>query len=180
VASVAGLITSGRARAWAIVNWPAGLVAEASTVATLRGLPQPCAAQLPYSLVQRSPVEDDDMVAALAACNAPVVASYVLAGGVLTGKYANDPTAGRASGTLDDPRVARSAAAGREVAQLARDLDTSPASLAIAFTLANPLVATVLFGATSARQIADNVAGLELANRLGQGALASLARIGQP
>jgi aryl-alcohol dehydrogenase-like predicted oxidoreductase len=179
VASVAGLITSGRARAWAIVNWPADLIAEASAVATVRGLPQPCAAQLPYSLVQRSPVEDDDMIDALASCDAPVVASYVLAGGVLTGKYANDPAAGRASGTLDDPRVARSAAAGRELAQLARDLDTSPASLAVAFALANPLVATVLFGATSPRQIEDNVAGLELANRLDQGALASLARIGQ-
>ena len=180
VASVAGLITSGRARAWAIVNWPAALIAEASTVATLRGFPQPCAAQLPYSLVQRSPVEDDDMISALAACGAPVVASYVLAGGVLTGKYVNDPAAGRAAGTLDEPRVARSAAAGRELAQLARGLDTSPASLAIAFTLVNPSVATVLFGATSPRQIEDNVAGLELVHRLGPAELAALARIGQP
>ena len=126
VASVAGLITSGRARAWAVVNWPAELIAEASTVATLRELPQPCAAQLPYSLVHRSPVEDDDMIAALAACGAPVVASYVLAGGVLTGKYANDPTAGRWAGTLDDPYVVRSVAVARELAQLARDLDTTP------------------------------------------------------
>jgi len=180
VASVAGLITSGRARAWAIVNWPAGLIAEAATVATLRGLPQPCAAQLPYNLVQRSPVEDDDMIAALAACGAPVVASYVLAGGVLTGKYAKDPTAGRATGTLDHPHVARSAATALELAQVARDLDTTPASLAIAFALANPLVATVLFGATSPRQVADNVAGLELAHRLDEAQLAALARIGLP
>jgi aryl-alcohol dehydrogenase-like predicted oxidoreductase len=180
VASVAGLIASGRARAWAVVNWPAELITEASNVATLRGSPQPCAAQLPYSLVHRSPVEDDDMITALAACGAPVVASYVLAGGVLTGKYATDPTAGRWAGTLDDPYVVRSVAGVRELAQLAHDLDTTPASLAIAFALANPSVATVLFGATSPRQVAENVAGLELANRLDQAQLAALSRIGRP
>ena len=180
VASVAGLITSGRARAWAVVNWRADHIAEASSVATLRGFPQPCAAQLPYSLVHRSPVEDDDMSIALAACGAPVVASYVLAGGVLTDKYANDPTVGRAAGTLDDPRVVRSVAAGSELAQLARDLDTTAASLAIAFALANPSVATVLFGATSPRQVTENVAALELASRLEPPQLAALAQIGQP
>jgi aryl-alcohol dehydrogenase-like predicted oxidoreductase len=180
VASVTGLIASGLARAWAVVNWPAELIAEAATVATLRSLPQPCAAQLPYSLVHRSPVEDEDMINALGACGAPVVASYVLAGGVLTGKYANDPTAGRAEGTLDDPYVVRSVAVGRELAQMARDLDTTAASLAIAFTLANPSVASVLFGATSPRQVEENVAALELANRLDHAQLAALARIGQP
>jgi aryl-alcohol dehydrogenase-like predicted oxidoreductase len=180
VASVAGLIASGRAKAWAVVNWPAELIAEASAVATLRKLPQPCAAQLAYSLAHRSPVEDDDMIAALAACGAPVVASYVLAGGVLTGKYANDPTDGRWAGTLDDPYVVRSAAVARELAQLARDLDTTPASLAIAFALANPSVATVLFGATSPRQVGENVAALELARRLDEAQVAALAEIGRP
>ena len=180
VASVAGLITSGRARAWAVVNWPAEQIAEASSVATLRGFAQPCAAQLPYSLVHRSPVEDDDMRTALAAGGAPVVASYVLAGGVLTDKYANDPTAGRAAGTLDDPRVVRSVAVGSELAQLARDLNTTAASLAIAFALANPSVATVLFGATSPRQVTENVAALELATRLDPAQLAALAQIGKP
>jgi aryl-alcohol dehydrogenase-like predicted oxidoreductase len=180
VASVAGLIASGRAKAWAVVNWPAELIAEASTVATLRELPQPCAAQLAYSLVHRSPVEDDDMIAALAACGAPVVASYVLAGGVLTGKYANDPTAGRWAGTLDHPYVVRSVAVGRELAQLARDLDTTPASLAIAFALANPSVATVLFGATTPRQVEENVGAFELASRLDHAQVAALAEIGRP
>ena len=180
VASVAGLVDSGRAKAWAVVNWPAELIAEASAVATLRALPQPCAAQLAYSLVHRSPVEDADMIAALAACGAPVVASYVLAGGVLTGKYANDPTAGRWAGTLDDPYVVRSAAVAGELAQLARDLDTTPASLAIAFALTNPSVATVLFGATSPRQVAENVAALELARGLDHAHVAVLTEIGRP
>ena len=51
VDSVADLVASGKARAWAIVNWPADMLFEASLIATRQGLPQPCAAQLPYSLV---------------------------------------------------------------------------------------------------------------------------------
>ena len=166
VDSCAALVASGKARAWAIVNWPAAMLLEASTIATRKGLPQPSAAQLPYSLVQRSPVEDADMLAALDACGAGVVASFVLAGGVLTGKYADDPATGRAAGSLDDPRVAAAAATGGQLAALARDLDTTPSALAIAFTLANPNIASVLFGATKPDQIRQNTEALAVADRL--------------
>src|SRR5262245_3639268 len=128
VASVGGLITAGKARAWAIVNWPAEMIAEASRIATRESVPQPCAAQLPYSVVQRSPVEDDDMRAALDACGAPVVASFVLAGGVLTGKYERDPNAGRAAGTLDRPAVAHAAQVARALVAMAEELGTTPAT----------------------------------------------------
>ena len=178
VTSVAALITAGKARAWAIVNWEAGMLLEASQIATRLGLPQPCAAQLAYSLVHRSPVEDDSMRDALSACSAAVVASYVLAGGVLTGKYDADPKAGRAAGEIDDPRLSGAMAAGRELARLAREVGTAPAALAIAFTLANPAVATVLFGATRPAQVHDNTAALEVLDRLDERQLARLASIG--
>jgi aryl-alcohol dehydrogenase-like predicted oxidoreductase len=130
--------------------------------------------------VRRSPVQDDDMRAALAACGAPVVASFVLAGGVLTGKYRADGAAGRAAGTLDDPAVAAAVAAGQQVADLAARLGTAPATLATAYTLLDQSVATVLFGATSARQVEENVAAVALAGRLDDGQQAELARIGAP
>ena len=53
VSAVAALVTMGKARVWAVVNWTADLLLEASAIATREGLPQPCAAQLPYSLVHR-------------------------------------------------------------------------------------------------------------------------------
>ena len=88
VRDVARLIAAGKARAWAIVNWPADqLLAAVARSPRAEDVPQPCAAQLAYSLVHRSPVEDDDMRRRSTACGAPVVASYVLAGGVLSGKY---------------------------------------------------------------------------------------------
>ena len=179
VHDAAGLISSGRARAWAIVNWPADQLLELSHIAARDGLPQPCCAQLAYSLVHRSPVEDDDMRAALAECGAAVVASYVLAGGVLSGKYDADPSAGRAAGSLDQPMYASAAVAARALSDLAGRLDTTPATLAVAFALANPDVATVLFGATTPAQIEQNVAALELETRLTAADRAELASIGR-
>jgi aryl-alcohol dehydrogenase-like predicted oxidoreductase len=166
VRDVAGLVTSGRARAWAIVNWQADQLLAASAAATRAGVPPPCAAQLPYSLVHRAWVEDDAMMRALDACSAPVVASFVLAGGVLSGKYDSGRPFGRAAGELADPRYARAAQVARDLGELAREVDATSAALAIAFAFDNPRVATVLFGATRADQLRQNVSALEVADRL--------------
>jgi aryl-alcohol dehydrogenase-like predicted oxidoreductase len=161
VADVHELITSGRARHWAIVNWEAEPFMEAVRAAESQGAPAPCGAQLPYSLVQRDWVESDAMSAALDASGAGIVASYVMAGGVLTGKY-DAGGRGRADGELGDPRVAAARESGRRLGTLAAELGQPPAALAIAFALANPRVATVLFGATSPEQISENVRALDI------------------
>jgi aryl-alcohol dehydrogenase-like predicted oxidoreductase len=161
VAAVGELVSSGKARAWGIVNWQAGPFAEAVRAAEAQGVPAPCAAQLPYSLVSREWVESDEMTAALEASGAGLVASYVMAGGVLTGKY-DTGGSGRATGQLDDPRYRAARELGRRLRTAAGDIGTSPAALAIAFALANPATASVLFGATSPAQIAENVAALDV------------------
>jgi len=178
VASVGGLITAGLARAWAIVNWPADQLLAASAIAAAQGVPQPCAAQLPYNVAHRDEVEGPEMRAALTACRAPVVASYVLFGGVLTGKYDDDPSAGRAAGTLDDPRVAHGAVVGRRLAALARSVGVTPARLAFAFALAPPTVASVLFGATRPEQVHENVSALALVDELDEPTWRELRWIG--
>jgi len=161
VAAVADLVASGKARTWGIVNWQAAPFGEAVRAASEQGLPAPCAAQLPYSLVRRDWVESDEMTAALRASGAGVVASFVMAGGVLTGKYDAGET-GRAAGEVDDPRFAAAREHGARLRALSADVGVSPAALAIAFALANPAVATVLFGATSPVQIAENAAAVEV------------------
>jgi aryl-alcohol dehydrogenase-like predicted oxidoreductase len=155
------LVHDGKARAWGIVNWQAGPFLQAVEAARDQGVPPPCAAQLPYSLVQRDWVESDEMRAALGASGAGVVASFVMAGGVLTGKY-DAGGSGRAAGQLEDPRYRAARELGRRLRSVADDSGSSPAALAIAFTLANPAVASVLFGATSPAQIAENVAALDV------------------
>ena len=119
VADMGGLVASGKARTWGVVNWQADLCGQAGEIAASLAIAPPCAAQLPYSLVQRPPVEDPAMTQALAVSRAGVIASYSLAGGVLTGKYRSDPATGRAAGTLSEPRVAPAVAAADELTSLA-------------------------------------------------------------
>jgi aryl-alcohol dehydrogenase-like predicted oxidoreductase len=178
VAAVAGLLDAGKARAWAMVNWPAGPCGEAVAAAAAQGVAPPCAVQLPYSLVHRSWVEDGEMTQALRAAGAGVVASFCLEGGVLSGKYLAGATAGRAAVTLDDPRAAPAVAAAPGLAALAAALGTTAATLALAFPFTNTDVASVLFGATSPEQVRANCAAAGLLDRLSPGDIDRLRQIG--
>jgi aryl-alcohol dehydrogenase-like predicted oxidoreductase len=177
VEQIGALLDEGRIRAWGIVNWPADRLAEAGRIALDKGIATPCLAQLPYSLVRRDWVEGAEMVAALELCDASVVASYTLAGGILTGKYAKGET-GRMERERSDPTWASAVRAADELLEFAAELDTTPAALAIAFALNNPSVATVLCGATRPEQVAENTAAPALLERLDEGQLARLEAIG--
>ena len=178
VTAVTDLVSSGAVRAWGIVNWPAARVAEAGRIARELGVPPPCAAQLPYSLVSRDWVEGPEMTEALELCGASVIASYVLAGGILSGKYAEPGATGRMSGELESARSQPAVAVVERLRSLAAKRDTTPAALAVAFALANARVASVLFGATSPEQIRENAHAVELAERLTDDELADLRAIG--
>jgi len=178
VVAVSELIASGKARAWGVLNWQPELITEAAGFAASEGLPAPCAAQLPYSLAHPEFVEDDLMADALNEARASVVASAVLAGGALTGKYAISGADGRLAGDVDDPRRERAFQVGERLRGLADEMGTKPARLAIAFALSNPRVASVLFGATSPEQVAENVSALDVLGSLEPGTLAQLRSVG--
>jgi aryl-alcohol dehydrogenase-like predicted oxidoreductase len=171
VMQCAELVAAGKARAWGVLNWRPELVAAAARFADVEGLPPPCAAQLPYSLAYPEHVEDEAMTAALDAAGAGVVASAVLANGALTGKYSAPGAPGRLMEVRNDPRREPAFRIGEQLTGLARELDTTPSRLAIAFALANPRVSSVLVGATTAEQVADNARAPELLSRLGDGDL---------
>ncbi|WP_073251464.1 aldo/keto reductase [Cryptosporangium aurantiacum] len=179
VERIVALIEAGKARAWGVLNWSAAQVLEAAQIADMRGWPAPAAAQLPYSLVHRDVVEDDHLIRALAAANTGVVASYALVGGVLTGKY-DAGADGRHPEALTEPRLAAAVAAGRELAALAAELNTPPAALALAFPLLNPVVASLLTGATRPEQVHANLAALTLVETLDESVAARLRSIGAP
>jgi aryl-alcohol dehydrogenase-like predicted oxidoreductase len=167
VAAVTELIEAGKARAWAIVNWDAAPLLEASQAARELGAPQPCAAQLPYSFAHRDWVESEAMSAALEASGAGVVASFTLAGGLLTGKYETGAS-GRHAADIADPSLDERRRAGGRLRALASDVGISPAVLAIAFALRNPAVASVLFGSTSPEQIEENVRALDVSDEVAE------------
>jgi len=163
---ITGLIRAGTARAWGTLNWTPEQMERAWQIADREGVPGPVATQPPYSLIRREFVEDPPMRRLAAAGDVAIVASYTLAGGVLTGKYDQDPAAGHRAGSLGNQRVAPAVSAGRELARLARDIGRDPAHLAMAFALLNPSVTTVLFGATRPEQVTANVGALAVADQL--------------
>jgi aryl-alcohol dehydrogenase-like predicted oxidoreductase len=178
VRQVGGLLKAGKIRAWGILNWPAAQVAEVGKIAAEQGVAKPCAAQLAYSVAMRSPVEDAAMVAALQSCAASVVASFAMLGGVLSGKYLDEGAKGRWTGELDDPRLVAGRDAAVALRELAARAGTTAATLAIAFPLLNPNVASVLFGATSPEQVDANVKAIELVGSLSPDLVAELLAIG--
>jgi L-glyceraldehyde 3-phosphate reductase len=177
VEEIGGLITAGKIRAWGVLNWTPSPLAEAAGIAAELGIPAPCAAQLPYSLVMRSVVEDPEMGGALEAAGMSVVASYTLAGGALTGKY-EDPTAtGRINARIDGRDYSQALAAGSKLKVLAAEIGASPSALAISFALSNPRVASVLFGATSPEQVAENAAAVEVKQQLDEATMERLRAV---
>jgi L-glyceraldehyde 3-phosphate reductase len=179
VSDMGGLIASGKLRAWGVANWAPVQVAAAAHAAERQGVPPPCAAQLQYSLVNRSAVEDPEMLAALELAGASVVASASLQYGALSGKYASAQAQGRIAHEVDDPAYAAARAAALELEALGARLGAAPATLAYAFALSHEAVASVLFGATRPEQVAENVAAAELVARLDASDLAALAAVGR-
>jgi aryl-alcohol dehydrogenase-like predicted oxidoreductase len=178
VGMISELIGAGLARSWGTLNWTPAQMEQAWELAGAAGMPGPVATQPPYSLITRNFAEDPEMERVAASRGIAIVASYTLAGGVLTGKYAADPAAGRAAGQLGQPRYAGGAAAGTELAALAADLGHEPAQLAMAFALLNPSVTTVLFGATTPEQVVSNVGSLAVAAALSPDDIVRLRAIG--
>ena len=178
IGMITGLIRAGAARAWGTLNWTPDQMEQAWQIADREGVPGPVATQPAYSLVRRELVDDPAMRRLAADRGVAIVASYTLAGGILTGKYDKDPGAGRAAGMLGQPRWAPAVTAGRELAALAKDIGADPASLAMAFALLDPSVTTVLFGATRPEQVSANLGALALADRLTPDERDRLAAVG--
>jgi L-glyceraldehyde 3-phosphate reductase len=162
VESVGGLLASGKARTWGVVNWPPKLLAEAAQVARASGVRPPSAAQLAYNVIWRSSVEGAEESAALDDAGVNVVASAVLVYGALTGKYADPQATGRIAAKLDEPLFKEALAAAPALVDLAGRFSTTPAALAVAFALAGPRVASVLFGATRPEQVRENARALDV------------------
>lgn len=172
-----GLIRAGKLRHWGVLNWPVEQIAEACRLAAAEGLSPPCAAQSAYSLLNRSPVEDPETQALCSSEGVGIVASYCLHGGLLSGKYnqAAAPGKGRfAESRLESMRQEGRLAQVERVIRIAQELACTPAQLALAYALRNRQVCSVLFGATKASQVEENLRALEIVPCLDQEVLTRL------
>ena len=168
------LVAQGKVLYWGTSEWSAEQLAEAAGVARALGLQGPTMEQPQYNLFVRDRVEREyarlyDTIGLGTTIWSP------LASGVLTGKYAG--------GIPDDSRMAleryaflrerlesdegrdQVAKAG-ELATVAADLGVTLPQLAIAWCLKNPHVSTVILGASRPSQLTENLAALDVVERL--------------
>ncbi|MDR2997749.1 MAG: aldo/keto reductase [Microbacterium sp.] len=161
-AAMQELVTEGLVTEWGVNNWSASNIAELRRIAAEEGWTGPAFAQLKYSIARRS-IPDGEPFAKLFADGFVFEASDCLEGGYLSGRTDLTREVGR------DPGEVRSALLSDLPAYVAvaESLGTSPAQLAIAFTLTHPANVTTLFGATRLSQLEDNLAAFELIERVG-------------
>lgn len=172
VESTAGLIGSGMARHWGGAMWSAAQLDEAIDVAAEIGAPPPVAIQQACSLVQHDAPDDPAMIDVMSNRGVGLVASYVLAGGTLTGKYLGG-SAGRAGDEVS-PLYTAGKTVAAPLAGLAREWGVTTSQLAFCYALSHPCLASVLFGATTPEQLRDNVAAVGVFESLGADQLAAV------
>ncbi len=176
VDELAALCQTGKVKYWAPGNWSGEFLAECCAVAKRKNLPLPPAAMVPYSVCMKSLVEPLAIKTLYEEYDIGLVASFSLFGGILSGKY-NDPEAASRRFNADQLQSLREQGtfeAVDKLSSMAKELSCTPAQLSYAFALANPLVSSVLFGATRTQQIEDNVKALEIVEKLDRESLNQL------
>lgn len=165
------LIQQGKILYWGTSEWSGVEIMEAHRVASLYHLIGPTMEQPQYNLFERYKVEKEflpiyDFVGLGTTIWSP------LASGLLTGKYNNGiPENSRLAleemGWLKDKVMTDDKLKKvKELAEVAKGLGVSMASLSIAWCIKNPHVTTAILGATKKEQLTDNLKAIEVMGKL--------------
>jgi voltage-dependent potassium channel beta subunit len=174
VRAMGDLVAQGKVLYWGTSEWRADEIAEAHGVAHALGSAPPTMEQPQYNLFTRAKVESE-FARLYDALGLGTTIWSPLASGVLTGKYARGVPAGSRMALpeygwlrdrLESEEGRQQVRQASELAQVAADLGTSLAKLAIAWCLVNPRVSTVILGATRPAQLSENLDALEILPRL--------------
>jgi aryl-alcohol dehydrogenase-like predicted oxidoreductase len=178
VEQAAGLIESGRARAWGTGMWTAAHHHEALDICERLGLPGPAAAQMSASLLDSAGPDDPEMQRAFERGPIGLVGAYALAGGTLTGKYRGDSSVTRGRAEADGWEISEAGKAlAHDVVALADEWGVAPGHVAFAHALSLPHLASVVFGARTAEQLRQNAAAAATYTALDDDQRAQLAEL---
>ena len=152
-------VRAGKVLYVGISNAPAWVVAQANTLATLRGWTPFVWLQIRYSLLDRA--VERELLPIAKALDLAVTPWDTLGSGVLTGKYNRDAdAAGRAA--LRGSVKERDLGIAAEVVALAEKLGRTPAQVALAWVRQGQGVIVPLVGARTRQQLDDNLGCLDL------------------
>lgn len=152
------LVRMGKVLYIGISDSPAWIVSQANTLATLRGWTPFIGLQIEYSLKERTP--ERELLPMAKALNIGVTAWSPLGGGVLTGKYNQpNPVDGRLSMTDQPFQIFdRDLKIAETVLEIAREIEKSPAQVALNWLRNRPNAVIPIIGARKLSQLQDNLA----------------------
>ena len=162
LSALAELMAEGKVRYVGCSNLAAWQVADAAWTAREQGVAGFISAQNQYSLLERG--VEDELIPACERFGLGILPYYPLANGLLTGKARRGQTpppgsrlAGRRSDWLTDDRFDTV----EELERLAQSWAVPLLSVAVGGLSAQPAVASVIAGATSAAQVTANAGAIE-------------------
>lgn len=159
------MVRSGKVRYIGASNYAAWELMKALGTSDRLGLNRFISMQTSYSLADRTP--ERELVPLCLDQGVGIIPYFPLAGGILTGKYSVEGAVPAGSRAETNPAFARfftedNLKLSRQVSGLAQELDCTPSVLSLAWLMNQPTVATVIVGATSAQQLADNAKSVSL------------------
>src|SRR6202166_1768514 len=160
------LVRQGKVLYVGISDAPAWWVAQANTLAELRGWTQFIGLQLEYSLIERT--VERELIPMAKALNLGVLAFSPLAGGFLSGKYHGEgkPDGGRMTNegvkAFYPEREQRAALMISAVKSVSEQTGRSMAQVALAWLHHQTVPVIPIIGARKVSQLQDNLASLDL------------------
>lgn len=164
------LVRSGKVLYLGISDTPAWQVSRANMLAELRGWTSFIALQMEYNLGQRT--GERDLLPMARELSIGVLPWSPLAGGLFSGKYSRRDLETSDAGTRGTRKewmqrfgrfTERHLAIADVVNRIAREIERTPAQVAIAWTLAQPGVTSTVLGARTPEQLRENLESLRIA-----------------
>jgi aryl-alcohol dehydrogenase-like predicted oxidoreductase len=159
------VVRSGKILYVGISDAPAWIVSQANTMAQLRGWSPFAALQIEYSLAERT--VERELLPMAEAFGLTVTPWSPLKGGTLTGKYLDQKADANARYNTDLAKGLYSESErvngiAREVIRIAKDIDKSPAQVALAWLKSRGSNILPIIGAKSVAQLHDNLGYLDV------------------
>jgi aryl-alcohol dehydrogenase-like predicted oxidoreductase len=173
------LVTSGKVRYIAVSDTPAWKVAQAQTIAQFRGWSAFIGLQIEYSLLERT--VEGELIPMAQELGLGVMPWSPLKEGILSGKYTRANKGQKQSGR--DQRISLELPEETykiidRLTELAKEKESSPASIALAWVISRPGVTSTLVGARTIDQLVQNLGAVSVS--LTQEEIASLDILSEP
>lgn len=157
------LVRAGKVLYLAISDTPAWKVAQGNTIAALRGWTPFIALQVHYNLIDRT--VERDLIPMAQELGLGVMPWSPLANGVLTGKHnkSQNSQAGESNrgNIVADILTEKNLAIAAEVQNIAKEIERSPAQVALNWLLQKPGVVSPILGARTLTHLEDNLGCLD-------------------